>query len=128
MGKSPTFIERERCLIEYMLSEYKEKYSNFSIESIEFLKQFPCIFAYEKQLKKETTIGYIRNIEVQQTNIWFDYELSGECIELDNFIQLLDLFSMGSWEWNRMIGGADIKLDTSETLKGELKSVFKLSM
>lgn len=37
--KSPAFIERERCLTEYILPEYKEQYSNFSEESIEELKR-----------------------------------------------------------------------------------------
>lgn len=99
--KSPAFIERERCLTEYILPEYKEKYSDFSIESIESIKQLPCIFAYEKPLKKDAVIGCIKNIEVQQTNIRIDYELSRESIEFEKFIQLSDLLDMGSWEWNR---------------------------
>ena len=78
--KSPAFIEKDRCLTEYILAEYKEKYLDFSNESIEKLKQIPCIFAYEKPLKKDAEIGWIKNIEVQQTNIRIDYELNGESI------------------------------------------------
>lgn len=99
--KSPAFIDPERCLTEYILPEYKEKYSDFSIESIKLLKQLPCIFAYEKQKKKDAVIGCIKNIEVQQTNIRIDYEISGESIAFDNFIQLSGLLDMGTWEWNR---------------------------
>lgn len=100
-NKSPAFIDRERCLTEYILPEYKEEYSNFSEESIEKLKQLPCIFAYERQIKKDARIGYIKKIEIQQTNIRIDYELCGESIAYEDFIQLSSLLDMGSWEWNR---------------------------
>ena len=100
-NKSPAFIDRERCLTEYILPEYKEQYSNFSEESIKQLKQLPCIFAYEKPIKKDAVIGYIKNIEVQQTNIRIDYELCGESISYEDFIQLSNLLDMGAWEWNR---------------------------
>lgn len=99
--KSPAFIDRERCLTEYILPEYKEKYSNFSEESIEELKRMPCVFAYENQKKKDANIGYIKNIEVQRTNIRIDYELCMESIAYEDFIKLSGLFDMGSWEWNR---------------------------
>ena len=98
---SPAFIDRERCLTEYILPEYKEKYSNFSEKSIEELKRMPCIFAYENQKKKDANIGYIKNIEVQRTNIRIEYELCGESIAYEDFIKLSDLFDMGLWEWNR---------------------------
>lgn len=99
--KSPAFIEKDRCLTEYIIAEYKEKYSDFSEESMEKLKQIPCIFAYEKPLKKDAEIGWIKNIEVQQTNIRIDYILSGESIAFEDFIQLSGMLDMGSWEWNR---------------------------
>ncbi|MCM1495975.1 MAG: toll/interleukin-1 receptor domain-containing protein [Bacteroides sp.] len=99
--QSPAFINQERCLTEYILPEYKEKYSDFSMESIEFLKQLPCIFAYERQKKKDAVIGCIKNIEVQQTNVRIDYEIGGESIAFDNFIQLSGFLDMGTWEWNR---------------------------
>jgi len=99
--KSPAFIEKDRCLTEYILVEYKEQYADFSEESIEKLKQIPCIFAYEKSLKKDAAIGQIKNIEVQQTNIRIDYELNGESIAFSDFIQLSNMLDMGAWEWNR---------------------------
>ncbi len=99
--KSPAFIERERCLTEYILPEYKEQYSDFSKKSIEQLKQLPCIFAYERSIKKDAVIGYIKNIEIQQTNIRIDYELCEDRIDYEDFIKLSDLLDMGSWEWNR---------------------------
>lgn len=99
--KSPAFIERDRCLTEYILAEYKKQYSDFSKESIEKLKKIPCIFAYEKPLQKDAAIGKITNIEVQQTNVRIDYVLSGERIAFEDFIQLSNMLDMGSWEWNR---------------------------
>ncbi len=99
--KTPAFIEKDRCLTEYILPEYKEQYSDFSKKSIEQLKKIPCIFAYERSLKKDAVIGYIKNIEVQQTNIRIDYDLCGESIAFENFVQLSELLDMGSWEWSR---------------------------
>lgn len=124
-NKSPAFIERERCLTEYILTEYKERYSDFSKESIEKLKQIPCIFAYEKPIKKDAAIGWIKNIEIQQTNIRIDYVLNKESIAFEDFVQLADMLDMGSWEWNRThwtIKKADLK-DLEPYFKG--KSIDK---
>lgn len=46
-------------------------------------------------------IGRIKNIEVQQTNIRIDYELNGESIAFEDFIQLSDMLDISTWEWNR---------------------------
>lgn len=62
----PAFLEHEWCLTEYILPEFKERYSGLSSDAITEIKQFPCIFAYENINKKEALIGYIKNIEVQQ--------------------------------------------------------------
>lgn len=98
---SPAFFDTERSLTEYILPELKEKYASLSGEAVEELKKIPCIFAYEKQLKKDAYIGKIKRIELRQTNVLIEFELSGEKIAFDDFIQLTDLLDMGTWEWNR---------------------------
>lgn len=99
--KSPAFIERERCLTEYILPEFKEKYSAFSEEAIEEIKKVPCVFAYEKIHKLDARIGFINNIDFYQNNVRIDYELTGQVIAFDDLIQLTDLLDMSTWEWNR---------------------------
>lgn len=42
--KSPAFIDKDRCLTEYILPEFKEKYSAFSEEVIEEIKRFLVFF------------------------------------------------------------------------------------
>lgn len=99
--KSPTIMEPERCLKEYILPELKEKYSDLSIEAIEELKEIPCIFAYEKIHKSDAHIGFIKNIDFYQKGIKIEYELTGQVIAFDDLMQLNDLLDMSNWEWNR---------------------------
>lgn len=99
--KSPAFLDKERCLTEYILPELKDKYSILSDEVIEEIRQLPCIFTYEKPFKKDAYIGNIKNVEIYQKNVRIDFELSGEKIAFEDFIQLSDLLDMGAWEWNR---------------------------
>lgn len=100
-NNSPAFIERERCLTEYILPEFKEKYSDFSEKAIEEIKKVPCVFAYEKVHKLDAKIGFINNIDFYQNNIRIDYEPTGQVIAFDDLIQLTDLLDMSTWEWNR---------------------------
>lgn len=98
---SPAFFDKGRCLTEYISSDLKERYSSLSSEVVEELKRFPCVFAYEKYAKKDAEIGYITNVEVRQTNVRIDFELTKDKIAFDDFLLLSDLLDMGSWEWNR---------------------------
>lgn len=98
---SPAFFEKSRCLTEYILPELKEKYANLSDEVIEEIKQIPCVFTYEKFLRQDAFIGYIKNIEILQRNVRVDFELSDERIAFEDFMHLSDMLDMGSWEWNR---------------------------
>ena len=50
--KSPAFIERDRCLTEYILAEYKKQYSDFSKESIEKLKKYLVYLHTKNHYKK----------------------------------------------------------------------------
>lgn len=99
--KSPAIMEPERCLTEYILPEIKKKYSELSKETIEELKEIPCLFAYEKVHKSDAYIGFIKNIDFYQKGIKIDYQLTGQEIAYDNLIQLTDLLDMDTWEWNR---------------------------
>ena len=76
--KSPAFIDKDRCLTEYILPEFKEKYSAFSEEVIEEIKKIPCVFSYEKIHKLDAKIGFINNIDVYQKSVRIDYELTGD--------------------------------------------------
>lgn len=99
--KSPAFIDKDRCLTEYILPEFKEKYSAFSEEVIEEIKKIPCVFSYEKIHKLDAKIGFINNIDVYQKSVRIDYELTGQVIAFDDLLQLTDMFDMSTWEWNR---------------------------
>lgn len=99
--KSPAFIDKDRCLTEYILPEFTEKYSDFSEKAIEELKKMPCVFAYEKIHKLDARIGFINNIDIYQKSVRIDYELTGQVIAFDDLIQLTDLLDMSTWEWNR---------------------------
>lgn len=120
---SPAFFEKERSLTEYILPDLKEKYADLSEETIEELKQIPCIFTYEKPLKQDAYIGYIKNIELRQTNLRIDFELSGEEIAFEDFIHLSNLLDMGTWEWNRTHW--TLKKTNLEDLQQYFKSVRK---
>lgn len=98
---SPALFDKSRCLTEYISPKLREQYSSLSSEMIDELKRFPCVFAYEKYVKKDAEIGYITKIEIRQTNVRIDFELTGDRIAFDDLIMLSDLLDMGSWEWNR---------------------------
>ena len=99
--QSPALFDKSRCLTEYISPELRDQFSNLSSESINEIKKYPCIFAYEKRAKKDAAIGYITNIEVRQTNVRIDFTLTGDKISFDDFIQLSELLDMDSWELNR---------------------------
>lgn len=110
--KSPSFMPKTRCLTEYILPEYKEKYLPLTESTITLLKQIPCIFTYEQGHDRDAYIGYINNILVRQNDIMIDYELTGDIITHEVFLGLSQLLDMGAWEMNRThwtIKNLDIK-------------------
>lgn len=76
----PGFMPKMRCLTEYILPEYKDKYLPLSEATIAQLKQIPCIFAYEHSCGCDAYIGLIKNILVRQNDVMIDYELTGDII------------------------------------------------
>lgn len=99
--QSPGFMPKLRCLTEYILPQYKEMYLPLTDETIQELKQIPCIFTYEKACGKDAYIGRILNITVRQNDVRIDYELTGDMIDHETFSSLSQLLDMGSWEMNR---------------------------
>lgn len=72
----------------------------------------PCIFAYENRCKKDACIGKILEITVRQKDVRIDYELTGERIDLDNFLDMSTVLDIGTWEMSRThwtIKNVDIK-------------------
>lgn len=68
-------MEQERCLTEYILPEFKEKYSDFSIELIQELVKIPCVFAYENFKgndidKPKVFVSYSWNPPSNQQNVF----------------------------------------------------------
>lgn len=99
--QSPAFFPKDRILTEYLLPELKEKYGTLNENVIHELKDLPCVFCYEKYIKKDALIGYITDLTLQRTNARIDYTLTGERISHEKFLQLSALFDMGQWEWSR---------------------------
>lgn len=97
----PGFMPKMRCLTEYILPEYKEKYLPLSDVTIAQLKQIPCIFAYEQSCGRDAYIGFIKNILIRQNDVMIDYELTGVTISHEVFSGLSQLLDMGAWEMNR---------------------------
>lgn len=98
---TPGFMPKMRCLTEYILPEYKNKYLPLSETTIAQLKQMPCIFAYEQGCGCDAHIGFIKNISVRQNDVMIDFELTGETISHEVFSGLSQLLDMGAWEMNR---------------------------
>ncbi|BDZ76436.1 toll/interleukin-1 receptor domain-containing protein [Claveliimonas bilis] len=70
-------LERERCLTSYTPQEIKELYDGFGEKQIEEIESYPCIFAYEDQIKKDAYIGYIKDIIVRSRAIKFYFQKQG---------------------------------------------------
>lgn len=70
-------LERERCLTSYTPREIKELYNGLGEKQIEEIESYPCIFAYEDQIKKDAYIGYIKDIIVRSRAIKFCFQKQG---------------------------------------------------
>lgn len=99
--KSPAFFPKNRCLTEYIQPEFRAEFGNFSAGAIQKLKAFPCIFAYEKEHKKDAQMGKILDIRVRSNDVLIDFELSGTIIDNQTFEELEQLLDFGAWESTR---------------------------
>lgn len=95
------FIDRDRCLAEYIMPELKSQFGSLGKNEIDQLKTIPCIFAYEQVHHKDAYLGFITNISVRQANVKIAYVLSGEKIRFEDFINLSERLDFGTWELNR---------------------------
>lgn len=111
----PYILELERCG-EYTDKEIIQKYGQFKL-----IRDFPCIFAYEKYCEKDPKFGRIRDITTRQGNVRIEYEI----VKLDNFLSHLDILRMSfeldisRWEMNRTHWAIkDVNLSTELASKG----------
>jgi predicted nucleotide-binding protein len=102
----------ERCLREHITDEMNGRFSKLGISEINQIKEFPCIFAYEKNVQKDARTGFITDILVRQNNIKIDYRFCKETIKYEDFINLQEQLDMDKFEIYRThwtIKNIDIK-------------------
>ena len=103
---SPADYDRERCISksEYTLPQFVERYGSFTDDNIRELKEFPCIFAYEKYCRdKDAYIGKIIDLVVTDRIIIIYYKLLSRISNNDfrtKIIPLLEGDGIG-WSWTR---------------------------
>lgn len=97
---SAAFFDLSRCIREYTDKDLVEQYSNLSKESIEELKKFPCIFAYEDYCEKPAGVGFIKDITVRQLGVKVFFEKIKE-IPHETLHSLQFELDIRGWELNR---------------------------
>jgi hypothetical protein len=70
---SPYELEKARSVVEYTADEISERYKFFDEKAIRELKSFPCLFVIENE-ERESRIGYITDIRVQQNTVVIHFE------------------------------------------------------
>jgi predicted nucleotide-binding protein len=73
--RSPAKFDRSRAIThhEYTVPEISNRYGALEQETIDQLKIFPSVFAYEEN-GKEARVGYINDIKLQSQTIEIDFE------------------------------------------------------
>ena len=66
-------MERSRAVVEFTANEISERYKFFDEKAIRELKSFPCLFVIENE-KRESRIGYIKDIRVRQSTLVIEFE------------------------------------------------------
>ena len=120
-GGSPIILELSRCVREHTDAKITHEYGVFTREQIRFIRNLPCIFAYEAVNEKDPKFGRIRNITVHSGKVRIEYDL----IHVDNFISYSDFpemlfeLDLGTWEMNRTHWAIiDVDLYEELSLKG----------
>ena len=93
-------FELGRCITEYTEKSLIEKYSKLGREEINFVKSFPCIFAYEDYLSKDAYIGYIADIAVRKTGVKITF-VKESILSFADLHKLEFELDIGKWELNR---------------------------
>lgn len=94
-------FDRSRFL-EFTADTIVNKFKKLSVETIEALKSFPTLFAYEGS-DGPVKVGYIRGIRERGRSVVIDWEFD-ESIEPFDFAALLPLrvrLDIGDWEMSR---------------------------
>jgi hypothetical protein len=95
-------FERSRFL-EYTNSDVETKYKELTESSLERLKSYPCLFAYERDAE-DIKIGYLTNISKRGTSklfIEFEIDASFSGIGYEDLDSIKDVLDIRDWEINR---------------------------
>lgn len=93
--------ERER-FCEYTLPSLSERFNKLSAKTIEELKSYPALFAYEGETK-DVQIGYLRRIKERTKSILIEYDFEPGIPPIP-FARIVDLKSwldIRKWEMSR---------------------------
>ncbi|HRN71080.1 MAG TPA: TIR domain-containing protein [Candidatus Woesebacteria bacterium] len=82
----PFFLEINR-FCEYTDTQLSNKYSDLNQENMNEIMRYPCLFTYERFLKKNPQFGLIREIVKRQGKVKITYEF----IDLDKSITFSDI-------------------------------------
>lgn len=88
---------------EYTSNDLADRFRQLDSESIEKLKSFPCLFAYENGCGQPPRFGWLKSIKKRSSQVIFDCEY----VELDPWITEADLNSIQAsldifgWELSR---------------------------
>jgi hypothetical protein len=95
--------ERGRCVREYTDSAIVEKYKSFSRNDVAELMSFPCLFAYEDQVRKNARIGWLTDIKPRTHAVRVEYELEEglPSITPAKVRKLASELDITDWELNR---------------------------
>lgn len=93
-------FDLNRCIVEYTEKDLINKFVKLGWNEINEIKNFPCIFAYEDNCKKNASIGYITDIIVRQIGIKITFE-KVEILSLDSLHKLEFELDIMNWELNR---------------------------
>lgn len=80
--QSPYFLETSRCVREYTDPDITSQYGEFTEEQVDSIRQFPCVFAYERLCKEDVKFGFIKDITSRQGKVKIEFEI----IDLPKFL------------------------------------------
>jgi len=95
-------MERSRAVVEFTANEISERYKFFDEKAIRELKSFPCLFVIEKE-KRESRIGYIKDIRVRQSTLVIEFEFDPilPILKIGVIENLRVDIDLGEWELSR---------------------------
>jgi hypothetical protein len=99
----PYEIELSRVVREHTAGPLTEKFGALDEESVEVLKSFPALFAYESQNNRSAKIGWITRIRHRNSTVRVEYEIEPALPEIppDRILQLQWDLDLSDWEMNR---------------------------